>query len=223
MFSSKHKVFEVLQGKSSTDLLSFLSSLKGRHKVKVICIDLSSSYRHLLKKWFPNAHIVADRFHVVRIVQYHFLKFCRQLVPEIKNKRGMLNALRKNPENLKELDKERLKALFKAHPAMKQLYEKQLEVRQLLNLKHQDKRSCRKHSKKYFQLVEELLGSGLQSMETLATTLKDWAEEIGRMWRFSKNNGVTEGFHRKMKLIQRCAYGFRNFENYRLRVIAHCG
>ncbi len=37
------------------------------------------------------------------------------------------------------------------------------------------------------------------------------------MWRFTKNNGITEGFHRKMKLIQRPAYGFRNFQNYRLR------
>jgi transposase len=36
-------------------------------------------------------------------------------------------------------------------------------------------------------------------------------------------NGITEGFHRKMKLIQRRAYGFRNFANYRLRVIAQCG
>jgi len=43
------------------------------------------------------------------------------------------------------------------------------------------------------------------------------------MWRFTKNNGVTEGFHRKMKLLQRRAYGFGNFHNYRLRVIAHCG
>jgi len=43
------------------------------------------------------------------------------------------------------------------------------------------------------------------------------------MWRFSKSNGITEGFHRKMKLIQRRAYGFKNFENYRLRVIAECG
>ncbi len=38
-----------------------------------------------------------------------------------------------------------------------------------------------------------------------------------------KNNGITEGFHRKMKLIQRRAYGFKNFNNYRLRVIAQCG
>ena len=38
-----------------------------------------------------------------------------------------------------------------------------------------------------------------------------------------KNNGITEGFHRKMKLIQRRAYGYRNFENYRLRVLVECG
>ncbi len=42
------------------------------------------------------------------------------------------------------------------------------------------------------------------------------------MGRFTKSNGITEGFHRKMKLIQRRAYGFRNFRNYRLRVLLEC-
>ena len=41
--------------------------------------------------------------------------------------------------------------------------------------------------------------------------------------RSDKNNGIKEGFHRKMKLIQRRAYGYRNFENYRLRVLVECG
>ena len=41
--------------------------------------------------------------------------------------------------------------------------------------------------------------------------------------RFTKNNRITEGFHRKMKLIQRRAYGYRNFKNYRLRVLVECG
>ena len=31
-----------------------------------------------------------------------------------------------------------------------------------------------------------------------------------------KNNEKNEGFHRKMKLIQRMAYGYKNFQNYRL-------
>ena len=56
-----------------------------------------------------------------------------------------------------------------------------------------------------------------------AGSLGEVATEIARMFRFSKNNGITEGFHRKMKLIQRRAYGFRNFENYRLRVRVLCG
>ncbi|HAT9245675.1 TPA: ISL3 family transposase, partial [Legionella pneumophila subsp. pneumophila] len=53
--------------------------------------------------------------------------------------------------------------------------------------------------------------------------LSAWKDEVARMWRFSKSNGITEGFHRKMKLIQRRAYGFRNFENYRVRVRVLCG
>nr|WP_281496062.1 transposase [Akkermansia glycaniphila] len=53
--------------------------------------------------------------------------------------------------------------------------------------------------------------------------MRTWYAPIIRMWRFSKNNGITEGFHRKMKLIQRRAYGYRNFENYRLRVLVECG
>jgi len=43
------------------------------------------------------------------------------------------------------------------------------------------------------------------------------------MFRFSKNNGMTEGFHRKMKLIQQRVYGFRDVENYHLCVRALCG
>jgi hypothetical protein len=42
------------------------------------------------------------------------------------------------------------------------------------------------------------------------------------MWCFTSNNGMTEGFHNRMETITRVAYGFRNFENYRLRVKVLC-
>lgn len=48
-------------------------------------------------------------------------------------------------------------------------------------------------------------------------------EPIVMMWRTSKSNGPTAGFHTKMEMMTRRAYGFRNFENYRLRVLTHCG
>jgi transposase len=43
------------------------------------------------------------------------------------------------------------------------------------------------------------------------------------MWRFTKTNGITEGFHCKMEMITRRAFGFKNFQNYRIRVLALCG
>ena len=72
-------------------------------------------------------------------------------------------------------------------------------------------------------LIEMMQDSGFDLFQTLGKTLNSWKNEILRMFVFPYSNGITEGFHRKMKLIQRRAYGFRNFMNYRLRVIVLCG
>ena len=70
------------------------------------------------------------------------------------------------------------------------------------------------------QLIEQLRHSPLRR---LAKILTSWLAPIVAMWRFGKSNGPTEGFHTKMEMMTRRAYGFRNFENYRLRVLTHCG
>ena len=72
----------------------------------------------------------------------------------------------------------------------------------------------------FLELIEQLNASPLKR---LARTLSSWLEPIIAMWRFSRSNGITEGFHTKMEMMTRRAYGFRNFENYRLRVLTHCG
>jgi len=68
----------------------------------------------------------------------------------------------------------------------------------------------------------ELRQAGLPQLVQLRETLNSWSEEIAAMWRFTRNNGITEGFHNKMELINRQACGFHNFENYRMRVQVLC-
>ena len=92
-----------------------------------------------------------------------------------------------------------------------------------MNHRHQTKPKSREHAGELLLRIESLRSNQARPLQTLAATLADWIEPIACMWRTTRNNGITEGFHRKMKLIQRRAYGFRNFENYRLRVIAQCG
>ena len=68
------------------------------------------------------------------------------------------------------------------------------------------------------RMIAELKQAGLPHLVQLGNTLHSWRDEIATMWRFPRNNGITEGFHTKMEVLQRQAYGFRNFNNYRLRV-----
>ena len=82
--------------------------------------------------------------------------------------------------------------------------------------------SCRRYTAELLDKIYQLRKIHFAPLRTLGKTLHNWREEVARMFRFTRNNGITEGFHRKMKLIQRRAYGFRNFENYRLRVRVLC-
>lgn len=218
-----HRIFDIVPGRSEGELRGFLSQLKGREKVRVVCIDLSSPYRRMVRTYFPRAKIVADRFHVMRIIIHHFMELARQIAPEIKNHRGALSALRKRKEHLQARDHERLQSLFAKYQAIQPLYEKMHALRSLMNIKHQTKRACRPLVDELLETIRELRQSAFAPLITLAATLHSWSEPLAAMWRFTKNNGITEGFHRKMKLIQRRAYGFKNFNNYRLRVIAQCG
>ncbi len=105
-------------------------------------------------------------------------------------------------------------------PVLKALYEIKQKLMGFILLKTLTAKRARKILPRYLKLIDQLK---LSPLRTLANTLSAWMEPIIAMWRFSKSNGITEGFHNKMEMMSRRAYGFRNFENYRLRVLAHCG
>ena len=218
-----HRIFEVAKGRSEASLHCALMRMKGRERVQVVCIDLSSGYRSLVRKYFPNALIVADRFHVVRTVLRHFLDTWKLLDPAGRANRGLLSLMRRNADKLSPEQHQRLEQYFERNPVIRILYEAKEELCALLRVKHQTARACRPLAGKLLEWIERLKESPFEAFRTLGSTLSSWRDEIARMWRFTRNNGITEGFHTKMELIQRRAYGFRNFNNYRLRVIVMCG
>jgi transposase len=218
----KHKIFDIVKGRSASDLASYLNQLPGKEKVKVICIDLSSTYRHLIQQYFPNAKIVADRFHVIRLMHHLCMQTYQDIDPKMKNKRGLLAALRTNPENLSAKRMQKRNEYLKQQPVIDSIYQFKQQLRRLLMQKTLQARRCKQIIPEFLNMITTLKQSPFKRLVTLGKTLYQWREEVVRMWRFTKNNGITEGFHRKMKLIQRRAYGFRNFENYRLRVRVLC-
>ncbi len=218
----KHKIFDIVKGRSSKDLASYLDKLPGKERVKVVCIDLSSTYRSVVQQYFPNAKIVADRFHVIRLMLHQCMQTYQEIDPKMKNQRGLLAALRTNPENLTSKRLQKRDEYLNQQPAIAAIYQFKWQLHRLLMKKTMQARRCKKVIPLFLKMISDLKQSPFKHLVTLGKTLYQWREEVVRMWRFSKSNGITEGFHRKMKLIQRRAYGFRNFENYRLRVRVLC-
>lgn len=218
----KHKIFDIAKGRSAKDLANYLDQLPGKERVKVVCMDLSSTYRHIVQHYFPNAKIVADRFHVIRLLLHQCMQTYQEIDPKIKNHRGLLAALRTNPDNLTPKRLKRRDDYLKQQPVIHSIYLFKRELHQLLMKKTLTAKRCKKMIPLFLKMLKQLKESKFKKLVTLGKTLYQWREEVVRMWRFSKSNGITEGFHRKMKLIQRRAYGFKNFENYRLRVRVLC-
>ena len=215
-----HKVFDVQLGRSEASLRRYLQRLEGRDNVQVVVMDLSETYRSIARRYFPNATIVADRFHVVRLINQHFLKAWQQADPEGRKNRGLLSLMRRHQWRLSDEQQANLMSYLAEFPILQALYEAKQKLIRFVLLKTLKVRRMKAMLPRYLELIEQLRDSPLRA---LAKTLTSWMEPIVAMWRFSKSNGITEGFHNKMEMISRRAYGFRNFENYRLRVLTHCG
>jgi len=218
----RHKVFDVVLGRSELSLEAYFQCLEGKAGVRVVCMDLSSSYRALVRKHFPNARIVADRFHVIRLINHHFLACWREIDPVQSKHRGLLSLMRRHRHNLSPEQQVRLNAYLAQSPALEQIYRFKQRLCYLLLKKHRTRQQCEILAHRFLKAVHQLREAGLAQLVQLGNTLHAWRNEIASMWRFTRNNGITEGFHNKMELINRQAYGFRNFENYRMRVKVLC-
>lgn len=219
----RHRVFDLVLGRSREALRGYFDQLLGRLQVRVVCMDLSRPYRALAREYFPRARVVADRFHVMRLVIRAFRDAWMGVDPKGLSERGLRSLLKYHPQNLESQQWAKLAAYLGTHEVVRWLYEKKNELCRLLSIKHRTRHQCRPLVRRLRQLTGELCESKFTALSTLGKTLVDWQEEVARMWRYTRNNGITEGFHTKIEMIQRRAYGFRNFENLRLRVKAACG
>ena len=195
------KVFDVVLGRSERLLAAYLERLPGRDRVRVVVMDLSETYRSIIRKYFPNAMIVADRFHVIRLLNQQFLKTWAEFDPEGRKDRGLLSLMRRHPWNLKPEQVPKLAAYLDAHPGLRAIYDFKRGLIEILLKKHLNQAKVKDLIPQFLWHLNELLESPLPALRTFGETLRSWQEPIVRMWRFTKNNGITEGLHTKMEMI----------------------
>ena len=171
---------------------------------------MSETYRYIVKDVFQKAIRVADRFHVIRLINQLFLSTWQSFDPENRKNKGLLSLMRLDEWLLNRSQAQALDRYLSTMPSLKSIYDFKQDLVRLLLKKRQTARQCKQLIPQLIYMIQQLQKEQLSPLVTLGNTLANC--------RFTKSNGITEGFHRKMKLIQRRAYGFKSFENYRLIV-----
>ncbi len=212
---NKH-LMEVVQGKSAGELRAALEHIPGRENVRWVALDMSDSYRRFARDFFPNAQLVADKFHVLRLVTpaiHRYLKALnlpREALP-------LYRLLRRNPLKLSPEWRWRLRCWLADKPALRELCALKEALHRLYRIK-----GHRRAKDALTRLTDAMALSSLPEVRTLRTTLVYWRREVLGYFITRLTNARTEGYNGKAKLVIRRAYGYKSFRNYRLRLLSSC-
>ena len=210
------RLMELVEGKSSAELTVALQHIPGRENVRWVSLDMSDSYRSFARNFFPKAQLVADKFHVLRLLTpaihraLHALKLPREALP-------MYRVLRKNPSKLTPSWRWKLRCWLADKPALRELCAAREAIFRLYRM-----RGHGRASKALTRLTDAMAHSSLPEVQTLRNTLMRWRREVLAYFLCRLTNARTEGFNGKAKLVIRRAYGYKSFRNYRLRLLSCC-
>ncbi len=179
--------------------------------------------RSFAKVFFPNAKIITDKFHLVRLA-HHAVNMKR--LEALKDPKSYIQKSRKNPlrkmllmnrERLHFQQKRGFMYVFDRHRELEAFYKVKEMIHELYSIRGH------KRALKYLTQITDFIASlKMKGLRSLRKKLMDWRQEILNYFKRRVTNAKTEGFNRKAKLIQRQAYGFKKFENYRLKLIYLC-
>lgn len=214
------KILAVLKNDDQKTLRQYFQTWpeEVKSRVKEVCIDMKHSYLTVLEETFPEAKMVTDRFHVVKemVRQVEELRKIMQNKGRIGDKRINRFLLARNREDLTADEQKRLKEIFeknKKFPALQNAYFVKEKVREIYQ-----SRNKKEAERKFDVLISQLEQFEVGKIREMRDTLKRWKPYILNFFERRTTNAFIEGCHNKIKLLKRMSYGFRNFENYVLKI-----
>ena len=223
------KTIDLVLDRTTNNLDKYFSHCteKARKRVKFVVMDMYSPYIGLIKKWFPNAKIIIDLFHIVQLLTKSLNK----------TRINVMNQNKDDSTKFKQYWRLILKSRFdldtscwKKFRCFKNLmtevdvvdyllskdkfFENSYDLYQdiLYHLQHRD-------YKGFSQIINQKYKDISKQLQTTLNTLKKYSKYIKNTLEYSYSNGVMERNNNTCKLIKRISFVFRNFRNMKSRIM----
>lgn len=188
-------------------------------EIKVVTIDMSAAFFASVVDNIPEATIVFDHFHVVKLMNEAVDKVRRDAYRDVKDKavkkaiKGTRWLLMANSEALD--NKEKLEKALSLNDSLFKAYYLKEDLRQIWM--QVDKKDA---ETKLLEWVDMMRKTGIEHLVKVANTVMGYRTGILSWYDHRISNAKVEGINNKIKVLKRVAYGYRDEDYFRLRLFA---
>ena len=190
-----------------------------RAKVDFFVSDMWSTYSDISSVWFKNATQTVDKFHWIRQVVWAFEKIRKEEQKKLGDKlrkyfKRSRSLLTKPFESLTDEQKQEVNVMLYYSVNISRAYFYKERFFKVIRAK--DSITAKKLLSEWISDTENC---GLEPFEKCAGTMCNWFTGITNSFDTNITNGFTEGCNNKIKVLKRNAYGYRNFNRFRNRIL----
>ena len=215
-----HSVVDILPKRETRALIQYFKtfSKEAREQVKYIVMDMCPLFKLVMQTMFSHAHIVADRYHVCRLVDWALERVRKREQKQIVTHSRMLKynrrVLMKNPDTLTENERVKLLEILRISDDLRRAYGLRLGFRKIFKIYSIP--NIERHIQLWLKIVES---SHLPEFSNFKTSFISWFPQIVNAFVLPYSNGFTEGCNNNIKVLKRISYGLRHFERFRVRIL----
>ena len=212
------------KGKGEAALKKFWKRLRGSGaRIRAVAADLSPAYSAAIRKNLPQATLVFDRFHLVKLLNEHLTDLRRELYREATDKlhkdvlKGTRWLLLKRSANLDDQrdERQRLEEALRLNQSLAIAYYLKEDLGQVWE--QTDRQAGQRFLDDWIRRAEV---SGIRQLQKFAKTLRTHRAGILDWYKYPISTGPLEGTNNKIKLLQRQAFGYRDLEFFQLKLLA---
>ena len=219
------RVIEVVEERTTEAAAQLWQALTPGQKqaVEAVAVDMWEPFIRTIEREVPAADIVHDKFHISKYLGEAVDKVRREEHKELmaagdETLKGTRPLWLYNPENFNPEQRQEFAGLKDLHLKVARAWAAKELFSQFWN--YQEKGWARRFFKQWFGWVSR---SRLKPVVAVAQMLKRHLENLLTYLKHHITNAVTEGLNSKIQSIKSNARGFRNFRNYRIRILFFCG
>lgn len=210
-------VMEFLPNRNKKTIVDYLKNLKEPANVKVVTMDMWKYYKEAVYEALPNAVVVVDKFHVVKLANEALNTYRKSLKKALPKKANLKLkkdrwVLLSRPAKLKAIDLFNRDAWFGDHPLLKTAYELKEELFEMYDCK------TRSQALLHFNNWKAKIPNDLPDFQTLASTIESWAIEIFNYFDYPYTNAFVEGINSTIRYIEKQGRGY-SFDVLRAKII----